>query len=336
MKLKFLFLALFLTISHIGNAETVSLPWKEIIIDDETILQFSNMNENEIIKTLRQKYKIKVLILDIKSSGNASVNSNLIRGGLEEDSKAVYYYTRYNQQMAESRYGGFIGEFFEPYSHPSNSDGFSHPNNNDGLERPYLEQPLIVLTLDASRMAIIHEFLHFYIYSLEKVKGKIEIDGIPHGRQCGKELLLEKEKVRINPKILKEVMRDDLSIEWIGYTTKSKEDIHAGIAALNYIKNNFDYQIGGVREELDIYYLSLKYKKELHLSEKEIIHILDNVSDYIHWIDIKIMDILPTRLVDSGVYCNHAGEETLKAKYEELKAFREDIKHKCSFSSKYR
>ena len=216
--------------------EMLRFEFQNVSIEADRLLLFSKKNENNIIHILRQKpYEIKILILN-KVCPLLPENINLTIGNVDTDRKAVSYYEEdlQNQTLFKMDNNG-IAEFQAPFNH-------WHHTPDEEIKRPYLDQPLILLTKSATKKDILHEYLHYCIYKLKEKKIFL-YNGIQHGPQCHQTFQYRK----ANKLFLSQDARD-VRIE--------------GMA-----ESIYNYLVDSYGEEMDIYSLLFRYGKELDLSK---------------------------------------------------------------------
>ncbi len=241
--------------------ESVHLLWTHRTIDLAPILEFSSMNENEIVAVLRKKPNLKVVILEGKPKLK---NPNLTIGNLEEDAKLVEYL------QAERK---LIGDDPDNAQHIS---PYEHWHSNDTVSlgpRPLLDHFVISLPASATRETILHEFLHYYLENLVPVS-PVEVEGILHDSMCAAFLEIQNLEKELKAKQLKFYRWD---------TPKDQKDIlEREILLLNgkHFLKGLEYLLARYGEEMDVHRFMVEHRKELNLTTKEASRAKDRVQGY--------------------------------------------------------
>ena len=234
-------------------------------IDDRLILQFSDVSENEVVEVIRVTYQYKVLILNQIISPFPQ-NPNLTIGNLEEDQAAIRYYTEdAHQETAFKRLytlGGTTGialaQVFMPHFHRRHFPEIIYSH------RPYEDHLIILVNLNATKMELIHEFLHAYLYDHPKPAELEIIEGIAHDPICSITLRLQDLRVKMEDKkkAYDQIASGPYSSGW---RLRSYGEFMN--ALLDYWDLRLKYQFKIQGEELDIHRLLMTYAKQVHLTD---------------------------------------------------------------------
>ncbi len=255
MKIFFITIGFLIFIVSTAHTQEVN-SFETRTIPEEVYMQFANLDVNQIIKKIRADHHLKVLILD-KTALNYEKNSNLTIGNEEGTSEAIKAYELdEDNQTAIKVLKTPLGEFLKPYFHVHREDGRA--------DRPYLDQPIILLTSSANRMAIVHEFMHYYLFSLEE-NSSVILDGDRHDKVCG--LLLEVEKMRKKTQRLNQE-----ALEKQSSATEKERLQHAELfldALISYDQMNLEYYSKLIFEEIYIHKLMYENAKALNFNDKE-------------------------------------------------------------------
>jgi len=261
-----LVLSLFtLLLPQITAAENVSLSWSGREFDDSVLLQFRDMNENQIVESLRNIHGLKVLIIP-----SDSPNPNLTIGNLDEDQEAIEYYFRDTKFQTAIIHGMAAAEFMPPYYH------IHKANVENDLKRPYIDKPLILLLSSASRSVIIHEFIHFHLYRLEE-RGTVLINGVRHDTNCAiwaRSDIIKKNMEENNITILTLALIPDLTPEEIRRWSEFL-DLY-----LPFLINEIEILDLLAGEEVDVYALLIEYGEVLNFSRQAIQSLSQNMDIY--------------------------------------------------------
>ena len=255
----------FLWVCPFGLAaqESAELLWTARTIDPAPVLEFAQMNENEIVATLRVKYKLKIIILEGKPELK---NPNLTTGNLEEDTKLVEYLQAERKLLGDE---DDDADHIEPYEH-------EHFKDTSSLgQRPFLDQFIITLPSSATRETIIHEFLHHYLDILAPPGSSIEVDSVLHAPKCAAFLEIQKLEKELKAKQLKFYRWD---------TPQDQKDILEKEILLlggQHFLKGLEYLLSFYGEEMDVHRFMYEHQKELNLTQKEALRAKDRVNGYI-------------------------------------------------------
>ncbi|MBI4040582.1 MAG: hypothetical protein HY390_01815 [Deltaproteobacteria bacterium] len=251
------------------------LTWIHKEIDDQAVLQFKDLNENQIVEQLRKKYGIKVLILNKKAQNNP-MNTSLTIRNEEIDEAAVSYYEadEFNQtaiKVMKTPLAEFIGPHFHVHEEPS----------LDVIARPYMDQPIILLTQSATRMAIIHEFVHYYL-CVQNPKDYIRTqNGIQHHRAC----IDHHELLTLHERMME---AQNVALSLPQNTTQSLKMEKAEsfyLAMIEFYLKLANVSVQREGKEVDVHRFMYEHREMLKLSEDESINAFGNVGRHLNALD---------------------------------------------------
>lgn len=318
MKVNFRTIGLILVICLCPNvawARGISLIWTEQTLDDEALLQFAHLSENDIIKNLRNQ-GIKVLILN-KTTPNHIKNPQLTIGNLkEEDEEAVNYYTKDKDiQTAIRLLKTPLAEFLRPHFHVHDL--------NEIVLRPYLDKPVILVTQSITRMPLIHEYLHAVIYNLSPVK-EISVGGKIHHKACAQDLEYQNRVTKM--------MENQKKAASLPSSTPEKEKLKIAetfyVAMLNFYLHMTNQYSESHGEEMDVHRVIYEYRNDLKLTQTESLLALNNLVNHFNQLDDLLMPLIQDPNLKILKRDLHYYSLDVQNKYAELERFKEIFSEK--------
>ncbi len=256
------------------------LPFTQVTLDMDIIHFFASLDLEQIIEELRSNFGVKVLVLPYRDSYPQVTNSKLIDFNLAEDLDAIEFYTAARQQETDE------AAFFEA--------GLIIPSRPDSIRnRPYLNQDVIVLHLNADKNILIHEIMHLLIsrsperrsvYRNDSAKTKLA-DNIQKTKMkffesvhSTERLAAEADQAKPNTKYLAAIDRTLRSGTSFVESLKQHSDNHYGeemdISQLMYEMRGTIYSTGGISKKTYTYslckgYYALYFDRWLEETKKE-------------------------------------------------------------------
>ncbi|MBI4042467.1 MAG: hypothetical protein HY391_03215 [Deltaproteobacteria bacterium] len=247
-----------------GFAEKIDLLWTGLRLDESVFLQFAGKDAKTVLDLLRNEYGLHVVFLrEAPSLGAVNESGD---GELRLQLEKIF--------LEIPKVGAMM---FPPHRHVLCYKSETLPWSS--------EESLIVIRkpeLRLLRMILIHEFLHYFLYTKREEKCRV-LDGELHEIFCGNNYELAQLEKRLN---------DQLRLA--GGKSVSEKDIAEwnGLARLffDFLEKTYRVNEEILGEEIDIHRLTYEYRRELGLSREEIQFIMHRIRSYMEKLDVLLQN----------------------------------------------